>query len=50
MFKKFDPLEERFCYIEIEGANHGFMCEERESFDKAASLTGWNLLMKELIN
>ena len=50
MFKKFDPLEERFNYVEIEGADHGFMCEERESFDKAASLIGWNLLMKELIN
>ena len=24
------------------------MCEERESFDKFASLIGWNLLMKEL--
>ncbi len=50
MFKKFDPLEERFSYIEIEGADHGFMCEERNSFDKGASLIGWNLLMKELIN
>ena len=50
MFKKFDPLEERFSYVEIEGADHGFMCEERESFDKAASLIGWNLLIKELIN
>ena len=47
-FKKIDPLEERFIYVEIEGADHGFMCEERESFDKAASLIGWNLLMKEL--
>ena len=47
-FKKFDPLEERFSYIEIEGADHGFMCEERESFHKDASLIGWNLLMKEL--
>ena len=25
-----------------------FMCEERESFHKDASLIGWNLLMKEL--
>ena len=50
MFKKFDPLEERLSYIEFEGADHGFMCEERESFDKAASLIGWNLLMKELIH
>ena len=46
-FKKLDPLEERFSYLEIEGADHGFMCEERESFDKDASLIGWNLLMKE---
>ena len=48
-FKKLDPLEERFSYVEIDGADHGFMCEERESFDKAASLIGWNLLMKEFI-
>ncbi len=47
-FKKLDPKEERFNYVEIEGADHGFMCEERESFDKRASLIGWNLLMKEL--
>ena len=46
-FKKLDPLEERFNYVEIDGADHGFMCEERESFNKDASLIGWNLLMKE---
>ncbi len=46
-FKKLDPSEERFNYVEIEGADHGFMCEERESFDKDASLICWNLLMKE---
>jgi len=46
-FKKLDPLEERFIYVEVKGADHGFMCEERESFDKDASLIGWNLLMKE---
>jgi len=46
-FKEVDPLEERFIYIEIEGADHGFMCEERGSFNKDASLIGWNLLMKE---
>ncbi len=49
-FKKLDPLEERFSFVEIENADHGFMCEERNSFDKGASLIGWNLLMKELIN
>ena len=47
-FKKLDPLEERFIYVEVKGADHGFMCEERESFHKDASLIGWNLLMKEL--
>jgi len=47
-FKKLDPLEERFMYVEVKGADHGFMCEERESFHKDASLIGWNLLMKEL--
>ena len=46
-FKKVDPLEERFIYVEVEGADHGFMCDQRESFDKDASLIGWNLLMKE---
>ena len=47
-FKKLDPLEERFIYVEVKGADHGFMCEERESFHKDASLIGWNVLMKEL--
>ena len=46
-FKKLDPFGKRFSYVEIERADHGFMCEERNSFDKAASLIGWNLLMKE---
>ena len=46
-FKKLDPLEERFSYVEIDGAGHGFMCAERASFNKRASLIGWDLLMKE---
>ena len=46
-FKKLDPFGKRFSYVEIERADHGFMCEERDSFDKDASLIGWNLLMKE---
>ena len=46
-FKKLDPFGKRFSYVEIERADHGFMCEERDSFDKAASLIDWNLLMKE---
>ena len=47
-FKKLVPSEERFIFIEVKGADHGFMCEERESFNKDASLIGWTLLMKEL--
>ena len=46
-FKKLDPLEEKFSFVEISRAHHGFMCEERASFDKDALLVGWNLLMKE---
>ncbi len=46
-FKKLDPFGKRFSYVEIESADHGFMCEERDSFNEAASLIGWNLLMKE---
>ena len=46
-FKKLDPFGKRFTYVEIENADHGFMCEERDSFDEAASLIGWNLLMEE---
>ena len=42
-----DTSEKRFIYVEVEGAYHGFMCEERQSFDKDASSIGWNLLMKE---
>ena len=39
--------EMRLIRVEVEGADHGFMCDQRESFDKDASLIGWNLLMKE---
>ncbi len=46
-FKNLDPLKKRFSFVEIEGAHHGFMCEERDSFNKNASIIGWNLLMKE---
>ena len=47
-FEELDPLKERINYLEIQGADHGFMCEKRDCFDKSASLIGWNLLMKEL--
>ena len=41
-----DPDEERLRYIEIIGADHGFMCEERESFAAEASALGWRLLLE----
>ena len=47
-FIKLDSLGERFIYFEIEGAVHGFIYKERDSFDKAVSLIGSNLLMKEI--
>ena len=41
-----DPDEERLRYVEINGADHGFMCEERESFAADASALGWHLLLE----
>ena len=41
-----DPDEERLRYVEINGADHGFMCEERESFAAEASALGWRLLLE----
>ena len=46
-FKKVDPSEKRFIYVEVEGAYHGFMCEERQTFNKEVASIGWNLLMQE---
>tara|TARA_E500000331_G_scaffold80589_1_gene76118 strand:- start:112 stop:231 length:120 start_codon:yes stop_codon:yes gene_type:complete len=34
-------------YVEIEDADHGFMCEQRASFSPNASTLGWQLLMNE---
>ena len=45
---KLSDLEEIFIYVEVKGAAHGFMCEERKSLHKDASLIGWNLLMRVL--
>ena len=44
---KADPSEVRLSYIEIEDADHGFMCEQRASFSPNASTLGWQLLMNE---
>jgi len=42
-----DPDGERLRYIEMPGADHGFMCEERSSFNPEASAQGWRLLLEE---
>jgi carboxymethylenebutenolidase len=46
--KKEDPNGSRMSYVEIEDADHGFMCEQRGSFNPKASTLGWQLLMNEL--
>ena len=40
-----DPSGERLRYVEIDGADHGFMCEVRSSFNPRASALGWQLLL-----
>ena len=40
-----DPSGERLRYIEINGADHGFMCEARGSFNADASALGWQLML-----
>ena len=42
-----DPAGERLRYTEMPGADHGFMCEERSSFNPEASAQGWRLLLEE---
>ena len=40
-----DPSGKRMSYIEIDGVDHGFMCEARGSFDADASALGWQLML-----
>ena len=40
-----DASGERLRYVEIDGADHGFMCESRASFDTEGSALGWQLLL-----
>ena len=40
-----DPSGERLSYIEINGVDHGFMCEARGSFNADASALGWQLIL-----
>ena len=39
-----DPAGERLRYVELEGADHGFMCDARSSYNPAAARVGWQLL------
>ena len=43
-----DPSGSRLVYVEVAGADHGFMCEARSSFDAQASQLGWSLLWRDL--
>ncbi|AII47942.1 hypothetical protein KR52_02045 [Synechococcus sp. KORDI-52] len=42
---KADPAGERLRCVTYDGADHGFMCEARSSFDPQASAQGWNVLL-----
>ena len=44
---KADPAGQRLRFVECAGADHGFMCEARSSFDPLASAQGWRLLLGE---
>ena len=46
--EKEDPEGNRLTYIEIESADHGFMCEQRASFNAKASEFAWRLLLESL--
>ena len=42
-----DPSGKRLRSVECAGADHGFMCEARSSFDPQASAQGWRLLLDD---
>ena len=46
--RKADPTGERLRCVNYDGADHGFMCEARSSFDPQASAQGWRLLLEDL--
>ena len=45
--RKADPAGQRLRFVEYAGADHGFMCEARNSFHPLASAQGWRLLLAE---
>lgn len=44
-----DPAGQRLRYVAMEGADHGFMCEARSSYNPAAAERGWALLLQEVL-
>nr|WP_244281345.1 dienelactone hydrolase family protein [Synechococcus sp. UW106] len=45
--KACDSSTKRLRYLEIDGADHGFMCEARSSYNPQASALGWRLLLED---
>ena len=43
-----DPSAQRFRYLEMEGADHGFMCEARSSYNLEAAEHGWQVLLNTM--
>ena len=43
--RRADPAGQRLRFVEYAGADHGFMCEARSSFNPRASAQGWRLLL-----
>ena len=43
-----NPSGERLRYLEVEGADHGFMCEARSNSNPVAAARGWNVLLEGL--
>ena len=43
--RQVDPAGQHLRALEVAGADHGFMCEARSSFDPQASAQGWKLLL-----
>ena len=43
--RKVDPARQRLRFVEYAGADHGFMCEARSTFNPQASAQGWRLLL-----
>ena len=44
---KVDPAGQRLRVVEYAGADHGFMCEARSTFNPHASAQGWSLLRSD---